>query len=110
MSLPLWGFAATAVLAVVLLISYPWEFLSIVSIIYLALIPVSMRAHRRLAAADEARAVVTPPPAGGGLPPQPIEARHQDHQNSDETPPHPHLAPSLIHARNIGRARRKIKE
>ena len=31
-----------------MLIAYPWEFLTIVSIAYLALIPVSMRAHRRL--------------------------------------------------------------
>lgn len=60
MVLPVLGLA---VLAVVLLISYPWEFLSIVSIIYLALIPVSMRSHRRLAAAEEARAAVAPPPA-----------------------------------------------
>ena len=37
-----------AVLAVIMLIAYPWEFLTIVSIAYLALIPVSMRAHRRL--------------------------------------------------------------
>jgi CDP-diacylglycerol--serine O-phosphatidyltransferase len=40
-----------AVLAVVMLIAYPWEFLSIVSIAYLVLIPVSMRAHRRLQSA-----------------------------------------------------------
>lgn len=40
-----------AVLAVVMLIAYPWEFLTVVSIAYLALIPVSVRAHRRLQAA-----------------------------------------------------------
>jgi len=34
-----------------MLIAYPWEFLTIVSIAYLALIPVSMRAHRRLRSA-----------------------------------------------------------
>ena len=50
-----------AVLAVVMLIAYPWEFLSIVSIIYLGLIPVSMRAQRRLAAADARNAA--PPTA-----------------------------------------------
>lgn len=49
MVLPVLGLA---VLAVVMLIAYPWEFLSIVSVIYLGLIPVSMRAQRRLAAAD----------------------------------------------------------
>jgi CDP-diacylglycerol--serine O-phosphatidyltransferase len=42
---------ALAVLAVILLIAYPWEFLSVVSLVYLALIPVSVRAHRRLRAA-----------------------------------------------------------
>ena len=45
-----------AVLAVIMLIAYPWEFLSIVSIIYLALIPVSMRSYRRHVAADAAKA------------------------------------------------------
>ena len=40
-----------AVLAVIMLIAFPWEFLTIVSIAYLALIPVSMRAHRRLRSA-----------------------------------------------------------
>jgi len=40
------------VLAVIMLIAYPWEFLSIVSVIYLALIPVSIRARNRLRAAD----------------------------------------------------------
>ena len=41
-----------AVLAVIMLIAYPWEFLTIVSIAYLALIPVSLRSYRRHAAAD----------------------------------------------------------
>jgi phosphatidylserine synthase len=52
MVLPVLGLA---VLAVVMLIAYPWEFLSIVSIIYLALIPVSIRSHRRHLAADARR-------------------------------------------------------
>jgi len=60
MVLPVLGLA---VLAVVMLISYPWEFLSIVSVAYLALIPVSVRAYRRLRAADDRRAVVPPPAA-----------------------------------------------
>ncbi len=51
------------VLGVILLISYPWEFLSIVSLVYLAMIPVSMRSHRRLLAADARRAAETPPPS-----------------------------------------------
>ncbi len=45
-----------AVLAVIMLIAYPWQFLTIVSIAYLALIPVSLRSYRRHAAADEQRA------------------------------------------------------
>ena len=52
-----------AVLGVILLISYPWEFLSIVSLLYLAMIPVSMRSHRRLTAADARRAAEAPPPS-----------------------------------------------
>jgi len=58
MVLPVLGLA---VLAVVMLFSYPWEFLSIVSIAYLALIPVSIRSQRRLAAADARRAAGLPP-------------------------------------------------
>lgn len=57
MVLPVLGLA---VLAVVMLLSYPWEFLSIVSIAYLALIPVSVRSYRKLIAADAARRVPTP--------------------------------------------------
>lgn len=45
-----------AVLAVIMLIAYPWEFLSIVSIAYLALIPVSFRSYRRHQAEDARRA------------------------------------------------------
>ena len=52
-----------AVLAVIMLIAYPWEFLTIVSIIYLALIPVSLRSYRRHVAADARAAATHPPPA-----------------------------------------------
>lgn len=45
-----------AVLAVIMLIAYPWQFLTIVSIAYLLLIPVSLRSYRRHAADDAARA------------------------------------------------------
>lgn len=47
---------ALAVLAVIMLIAYPWQFLSIVSFAYLALIPVSLRAYKRHKAEDAARA------------------------------------------------------
>ena len=60
MVLPVLGLA---VLAVVMLMSYPWEFLSIVSLIYLALIPVSMRSHRKLSAGDARRKAAEPPAA-----------------------------------------------
>ena len=52
-----------AVLAVVMLMSYPWEFLSIVSVIYLALIPVSVRSYRQHRAADAHLAAAVEPPA-----------------------------------------------
>jgi CDP-diacylglycerol--serine O-phosphatidyltransferase len=52
MVLPVLGLA---VFAVVMLIAYPWEFLSVVSIGYLALIPLSFRSYRRHKAADAAR-------------------------------------------------------
>jgi CDP-diacylglycerol--serine O-phosphatidyltransferase len=52
-----------AVLAVVMLMSYPWEFLSIVSVIYLALIPVSIKSYRKVSAGDAHRKVAEPPPA-----------------------------------------------
>lgn len=42
-----------AVFAVILLIAYPWQFLTIVSIAYLALIPVSVRSYRRHVAAGQ---------------------------------------------------------
>ena len=58
MVLPVLGLA---VLAVVMLISYPWEFLSIVSIAYLALIPVSVRAYRKLSTAEPVRSTEPPP-------------------------------------------------
>ena len=43
-----------AVLAVVLLIAYPWELLTVLSLGYLALLPVSLRSYRRHEAADRA--------------------------------------------------------
>jgi CDP-diacylglycerol---serine O-phosphatidyltransferase len=52
-----------AVLAVIMLIAYPWEFLTIVSILYLALIPVSLRAYRRNMAADARASAAGNPPA-----------------------------------------------
>ncbi len=52
MVLPVLGLA---VFAVVMMIAYPWEFLSVVSLGYLALIPFSMRSHRRHKRAELAR-------------------------------------------------------
>jgi CDP-diacylglycerol--serine O-phosphatidyltransferase len=52
---------ALAVLAVIMLIAYPWQFLSIVSFVYLALIPVSLRSYNRHKAADAARAATRNP-------------------------------------------------
>ena len=52
---------ALAVLAVIMLIAYPWQFLSIVSFVYLALIPVSLRSYNRHKAADAARAATQNP-------------------------------------------------
>lgn len=43
---------ALAVLAVILLIAYPWECLSVISIAYIALIPLSIRAHQRHSKSD----------------------------------------------------------
>jgi CDP-diacylglycerol---serine O-phosphatidyltransferase len=53
-----------AVLAVIMLIAFPWEFLTIVSIAYLALIPMSLRSYRQHEQADR-RAAAAPdnPPA-----------------------------------------------
>lgn len=62
MVLPVLGLA---VLAVVMLIAYPWEFLSIVSLGYLALIPVSYRSYRQHEAADAQRAASHPPGQAG---------------------------------------------
>ena len=52
MVLPVLGLAA---FAVIMLIAFPWEFLTVVSVAYLALIPVSMRSHKQLKQADVAR-------------------------------------------------------
>jgi CDP-diacylglycerol--serine O-phosphatidyltransferase len=51
------------VLAAVMLIAYPWEFLTIVSIAYLALIPISLRSHRRLSATTQQPADTAQQPA-----------------------------------------------
>jgi len=58
--LPVLGFA---VLAVIMLIAYPWEFLTIVSIAYLALIPMSLRSYRKHQSADRRAAAPDNPPA-----------------------------------------------
>jgi CDP-diacylglycerol--serine O-phosphatidyltransferase len=58
--LPVLGFA---VLAVIMLIAFPWEFLTIVSIAYLALIPMSLRSYRQHEEADRRAAAPDVPPA-----------------------------------------------
>ena len=52
-----------AVLAVIMLIAFPWEFLTVVSIAYMALIPVSMRSYRRHAASGTSQPPADSPPA-----------------------------------------------
>ena len=60
MVLPVLGLGA---FAVIMLISFPWQFLTVAAIAYLALIPVSIRSYRRHLAADAAEtANVTPAP------------------------------------------------
>jgi CDP-diacylglycerol--serine O-phosphatidyltransferase len=49
MVLPILGLG---VFAVVMLIAYPWEFLSVMAILYLAMIPLSIRSYRRHRARD----------------------------------------------------------
>ncbi|WP_373503548.1 CDP-diacylglycerol--serine O-phosphatidyltransferase [Aestuariivirga sp.] len=61
MVLPVLGLAA---FAVIMLIAFPWEFLTVVSLVYLALIPVSMRSHSQLKRADAARSEAS---AGPGV-------------------------------------------
>jgi CDP-diacylglycerol---serine O-phosphatidyltransferase len=56
MVLPVLGLAS---FAAIMLIAYPWEFLTVVSITYLGLIPVSIRSYRRHKQADIA--MTTPP-------------------------------------------------
>jgi CDP-diacylglycerol---serine O-phosphatidyltransferase len=51
--LPVLGLGA---FAAIMLVAYPWEFLTIVAIAYLALIPMSIRSYRRHKAADAAKA------------------------------------------------------
>jgi CDP-diacylglycerol--serine O-phosphatidyltransferase len=58
--LPVLGFA---VLAVIMLIAYPWEFLTIVSIAYLVLIPMSLRSYRQHEEADRQATAPDVPPA-----------------------------------------------
>jgi CDP-diacylglycerol--serine O-phosphatidyltransferase len=60
MVLPVLGLAA---FAVIMLIAFPWEFLTVVSLTYLALIPVSMRSHAQLKRADAARSEAPADPA-----------------------------------------------
>jgi CDP-diacylglycerol--serine O-phosphatidyltransferase len=48
--LPILGLGA---LSVVLLIAFPWEFLTVLAIVYLALIPFSIRSFRRHKRADQ---------------------------------------------------------
>ncbi len=57
MVLPVLGLA---VFAAIMLIAYPWEFLSVVGLAYLALIPVSIRSYKRHKAEDAARAAAGP--------------------------------------------------
>jgi CDP-diacylglycerol--serine O-phosphatidyltransferase len=45
-----------AVFAAIMLVSFPWEFLSTMCVVYLALLPVSLRSYRRHKAEDAARA------------------------------------------------------
>lgn len=52
--LPILGFGA---LAIVILVSYPWEFMSVVALCYLAMIPVSVRSYQRHKKADAAAKV-----------------------------------------------------
>lgn len=52
MVLPILGLAA---FAVIMLIAYPWQLLTVVALAYLAMIPLAIRAHRRLRAADRQR-------------------------------------------------------
>ena len=54
MVLPVLGLAA---FSVIMLIAYPWEFLTVMAIAYLVLIPASIRSYRKHKAADAAKAV-----------------------------------------------------
>lgn len=55
MVLPVLGLAA---FAVIMLIAYPWEFLTVVAFAYLAMIPFSIRSYRQHKAADRRAAAV----------------------------------------------------
>lgn len=62
MVLPVLGLT---VFAVIMLFAYPWELLSVLCLVYLALIPVSMRSYKRLKAADAAKAAAAPAAENG---------------------------------------------
>lgn len=51
--LPILGLGA---FAIIMLVSYPWELLTVLAAVYLALIPLSVRAYRRLKRQDAAKA------------------------------------------------------
>lgn len=51
--LPILGLGA---FAIIMLVAYPWELLTVLAVVYLALIPLSVRAYRRLKRQDAARA------------------------------------------------------
>ena len=57
MVLPVLGLTA---FAVIMLIAYPWEFLTLIRITYLVLILVSIRSYRRFKAKDAAGAAISP--------------------------------------------------
>ena len=59
MVLPVLGLA---VFAAIMLIAFPWEFLTVVSIAYLAMIPVSIRSYKNHKRADLAKAETPPAP------------------------------------------------
>jgi CDP-diacylglycerol---serine O-phosphatidyltransferase len=60
MVLPVLGLAA---FAAIMLIAFPWEFLTVVAVTYLVLIPVSIRSYRRHKDADRLRDLASSPPA-----------------------------------------------
>ncbi len=68
-----------AVLLVVLLISYPWEVLSIATVVYLACLPLGWHYYQQYRQADEAaKATATVPAESDGSPVEPPAARPDD--------------------------------